>query len=159
MGLAQFIKRKMMNVTPTAARAGGGPWSITYPALANSVVCQAKTSTAGWGFNVMKALLATALTDLWVQAVQVGNATAVGEYLVAITSETINTATPQVPTPARIEACIPVYMGAVNTARLIELRPPCLIHAGQEINAAVALGASATGPKTMEVKVLCSVAK
>ena len=90
MGFPQFIKRMIMNVTPTAARAGGGPWSITYPALANSVVCQAKTSTAGWNFNVMKALLATAPVDLWVQAVQVGNATLVGEYLVAITLSLIH---------------------------------------------------------------------
>lgn len=157
MGLAQFIKRKIMSITPTAARALGGPWTMTYPALADGVNASAQLS-APYALGVMKQILATAPADLWIEAIQVMNADAAGEWLCAITQEPIATV-PAAPTPGWLEICVPVYFGAVNTARLIEVRPPCLIHAGNEINCAVAIDATATGPKKLEVKIIVSRAK
>ena len=150
MSLSQWIKRIIHSAVPTTVRAGGGTFITCAPANAalKQLAAHATGGISKWG-KMIELLAATANTaDGWIESLHVSQATAAGEFNIALTQEA-GTATP---TAGLIQAQVPVYIAA-GVQNDIPIKPPIYVAAGQRIAAALA------GTATKKADVAVSISR
>jgi len=137
---------------PLAIRAGGGTFVSAAPlgAAFKQLAAHATLGIAAYG-NMITLLAATGnTTDAWVHAIVVGQATAAGEFNIAITQETGAGA----PTAAQLQAVVPAFVEAAGVAGdlVLPVNPPVYFAAGTLIQAAIA----GTATKKLDCAVILS---
>lgn len=151
MSLGQWVKRILKSSVPTAVRAGGGTFITCAPANAalKQLAAHATGGISKWG-KMIELLAATAnTTDCWIESLHVSQATASGEFNIALTQET-GTATP---TAGLIQAQLAAFVAAgTGGGQDMRISPPIYVAAGQRIAAALA----GTATKKVDVAVTIS---
>lgn len=174
MGLASNIQRALKTVVPLRNRAQGSAWISQYPVAAACAKCTAAwgaLTTGAWpGLGKLVQLIATSVTDCWVEGILVTDpqtnvpAVGAGTFAVAVTFEA---GTAQA-TPALVEALEAVYLQGATAATAIGpyaaymlVNPPVHIPIGARLAVAVdsSLASKATAGPSCCVRLVLSHAK